>query len=65
MYKKTDGITNFDYDLMTKYLEEYSLIGRAKRLMLLYNAHTQEMYIKRPKYQVSVIPEESSPFKIN
>lgn len=64
-FTKTDGITNFDYDLMTKYLEEYSLIGRAKRLMDLYNAHTQELYIKRPNYVVSTIPEESTPYRIN
>ena len=50
---------------MDDYIETYSEVGSLKKCITFYNAFTQEMFIERPKYKISFIPEDSSPKKIN
>lgn len=56
-----DGINDEDYDTMDKFIEFYSHVESLNRIIKYYSAHTQEMYIDRPKYEVEFIPPESSP----
>ena len=50
---------------MDKYINFYSEKESIERCLKFYNGYTQEMYIKRPKYEVDSIPKESEPYKVN
>lgn len=64
-FYESDGISDFDYTIMNNYIEEYSEIGSLKKCLRYYNGYTQEMFIKRPKYIIDKIAEESEPKQIN
>ena len=60
-----DYLSENDINIMDDYIETYSEVGSLKKCITFYNAFTQEMFIERPKYKISFIPEDSSPKKIN
>lgn len=63
-FSSSDAINDEDYEIMDKYLNNYNEENSLKRIINYYKAHTQEMYIERPKYDIESIPEESEPVLI-
>lgn len=64
-FTKPDGITDEDYLVMDKYIRSYSRVGRLDKAIKLYNAHTQELYVERPKYKVAAPALEDLPKRVN
>lgn len=62
---ENDNINDNCYEIMDKYINFYSEKESIERCLKFYNGYTQEMYIKRPKYEVDSIPKESEPYKVN
>ena len=63
-FSKSDGTSNGDYKIMDKYIEDNSRLGSLNKCVKFYNAHTQEMFIERPKYIVDNISKEYEPKRI-
>ncbi len=59
-----DSISDYDYEIMDKYLKEMNLVNSLNKIIKYYNSYTQEMYVERPKYKIDVIKEEDEPKKV-
>ena len=64
-FYSNDVLSDDDYTIMDRYLDEMNQYNSLNKIIKYYNSYTQEMFVKRPKYDVDFIPKEDEPKKIN